>query len=366
MIDKILVLYGYGLDIRISYGRLKIKHGFPSNDEKIELLIDKGTNQIEHIIVIGQTGAITFEAIQWIVAQNMMVTFFDGIGNVITEIAPNSDPTIAIKKRQIYLTDTSRFEIIHWLLNEKFKNQINTINYLCDNYANENWLDDSRKKLITQTFKTTNEYDITNVYDAQKLTIIESRIAFNYWRCLRDIPIKWQDEKKIPQNWKYVNNRKSPKAGHCYNSIDPFNSSLNYAYGVINSMIKLECIKNFIDIDLGISHTSNKYKNGLACDLIEPLRGKIDHLILEYFLNKIFHHRDFYETNSGECRINKKIITDIVKLSYTLEDYVKDVVFIFKKMLNGEKIAKKKNCIDCQSVFIPKSSYQKRCSKCAT
>ena len=259
---------------------------------------------------------------------------------------PNNAVPMKTKQAQLNISDDLKYSIIHKLLIDKFTEQESTI------------------KFASGEIEILPNVDISKICDVHELTVIESTVAAAYWNCLKGTPIKWKDENKIPKHWKYINNRKSPKSGKCEIAIDPFNASLNYTYAIVAAIIKLECIKNFVDTDLGLLHSTEKYNNSLVYDLIEPLRGKVDREILSYFQSKTFTHKDFYENNKGVCRISKDVITDLVEIAYSFENDVADVVFIFKRLVTRGEMAIKKTCIRCKTTFIPKNSQQKRCANC--
>lgn len=150
MTKDILVLKGHGLDLRVSYGGLKIKDGFPHKAEINESFINRGLNDVDHLVILGFSGSITFEAIKWIIDQNIIVTFCDYEGNIITSFMPEKHISGVVKRRQATANDELKLKISAWLLSEKFKEQRKTLTWLQNSFYNVSWWDNEREKRINQ------------------------------------------------------------------------------------------------------------------------------------------------------------------------------------------------------------------------
>jgi CRISPR-associated protein Cas1 len=363
--DNTLFLHGYGLNISVSYGRLKIRHGFPNTGETEELLLHRGTNNINHILVFGQSGAITFEAVNWLAAQNAMVTFFDGFGNVISEITPKNEIPVATKHMQACLTKEQKLTLGTWIISEKVNGQAQTLQIISEEYADFDWMDERRKKNICNAIEfmlhAVNNNNSQNMRGEVDLLDIESKSAQMYWNSFNGIPIHWRKTKNIPENWLCLSKRKNAKSGYAYNAVDPFNASLNYLNAVVCAKLKIMCIKNNLDVDFGIFHNSDAYKAGLLYDLIELLRAKTELLLFNCFMNSIFEFKDFYETPDGACKLSKNVICKLVSMVDELEIEIADTVYEFKLRLNGATVISKSICKVCQKTFIPKKKTQKYC-----
>jgi CRISPR/Cas system-associated endonuclease Cas1 len=130
MQKEILVLTGCGLDMRVNSGSLQIRDGFPHNGSVRETVIYRGLNTVEHIVILGQSGALTFEAIRWMVDQNILVTFLDHEGRIITSLMPENHVWGIVKKRQATASEELKRKIAKWLLIEKVEEQVRTLNWL--------------------------------------------------------------------------------------------------------------------------------------------------------------------------------------------------------------------------------------------
>jgi hypothetical protein len=55
--------------------------------------------------------------------------------------------------------------------------------------------------------------------------------------------------------------------------------------------------------DMGILHADQRSRDSLPCDLMEPVRPKVDAFIIDLLQRRTFNKNDFFETREGMCRI---------------------------------------------------------------
>jgi CRISPR-associated protein Cas1 len=67
---------------------------------------------------------------------------------------------------------------------------------------------------------------------------------------------------------------------------DGFNSMLNYAYGVLYSLVEKACIYAGLDPFVGFLHTDNYGKKSLVFDLLEPFRILADRTVALLFTGR--------------------------------------------------------------------------------
>jgi len=394
MNKEILVLTGHGLDIRVSYGGLKIKDGFPHKDNIKETFINRGLNDVEHIVILGQTGAITFEAIKWIIDQNILVSFLDYEGNLITNFVPDNHISGIIKRRQATASDSLNLKISTWLLSEKFKEQRRTLNRLIYINKQAGYWDIEREKRIKHAIIISHDREklLASCLDPASQMVLEAQTAAAYWHCFEGIPIKWvKKAKKTPSNWLSIGNRTSPKTSSPRKAIDPFNATLNYLYAVLETKVRQTCIVNNVDPDFGIIHVDRASRTSLVFDLMEPIRPKVDSLLFEWILDQTFNPMDFFETREGICRVSQEIVSKIIPLTKELNQDIKRTIKTFTaffkdkavkqlpedfqeavitklvtksqtKKIQSEK-RQKSFCLECGEEFIPDKPGQQFCCK---
>lgn len=73
---KLLLLDGYGIDMRVDGGKLHIKEGRSSPDEEPEEYIFAPKRiDIDNIIIYGRKGNLTLDAIRWLIKHFYFVVY---------------------------------------------------------------------------------------------------------------------------------------------------------------------------------------------------------------------------------------------------------------------------------------------------
>ncbi|MEM3442255.1 MAG: CRISPR-associated endonuclease Cas1 [Candidatus Bathyarchaeia archaeon] len=343
MKKEILVLAGSYLDIRVNSGGLKIKDGFPSSGKVRETYINRGTNEYEHIVVLGYSGSITFEAVKWIIDQGILLTFLDSFGNVITSFVPQNHISGVVKRRQATAGDSFNLKISSWLLREKFKGQREGLSRIRDTWRKADWWTGERETRVEQAafILLDRERALTACLNVDSQRVLEAQAAAAYWHCFEGIPLSWEKAKKIPLNWLAINDRTSPKTNSPRKAIDPFNAGLNYLYAVLESRVRKSCFINGIDPDFGIIHADHASRTSLVFDLMEPIRPKVDGLLFDWFMSKTFKPKDFFETREGICKISPNITSQIIPLVKELNPDIVKVVKEFAGFFKDRAITQK-------------------------
>jgi CRISPR/Cas system-associated endonuclease Cas1 len=83
----------------------------------------------------------------------------------------------------------------------------------------------------------------------------------------------------------------------------PVNAMLNYAYGILESHVRIKSV----DPTLGIMHESREASSASVFDLMEPERPKVDRSILEFVKVHKFQAADFVIRSEGVCRLNPEM-----------------------------------------------------------
>jgi CRISPR-associated endonuclease Cas1 len=113
---------------------------------------------------------------------------------------------------------------------------------------------------------------------------------------------KGTDRHPIPDDWCQIG-RRSFKLGSTSHpnrfATHPINAMLNYAYGVLESQVRMQVVAAGLDPTIGILHGNARGQDGLVFDLMEPMRPVVDRKILKFVQSRTFHPADFNLTNNG-------------------------------------------------------------------
>jgi CRISP-associated protein Cas1 len=86
---------------------------------------------------------------------------------------------------------------------------------------------------------------------------------------------------------------------------DEFNCLLNYAYGVLYSMVEKACMIAGLDPYVGFLHTDNYNKKSLVFDLMEMFRYLADQTVVYLFSGRKVN-QDWFEAVPGGMTLNKE------------------------------------------------------------
>jgi hypothetical protein len=78
---------------------------------------------------------------------------------------------------------------------------------------------------------------------------------------------------------------------------------LNYLYALLESEASLALAALGLDPGIGVLHVDTPARDSLACDLMEPIRPKVDAFVLDWITREPLHREWFFEQRNGNCRL---------------------------------------------------------------
>ncbi len=114
----VVVLTGYGLDIRVWRGRLRVADG--AGHDRREATIHRATGRLRRLVVLGHTGSISLEAIRWLADVGPGFLHIDADGRVLAAFGPQGADRPGLRRPQARALDTSvGIDIARRLIAEK-------------------------------------------------------------------------------------------------------------------------------------------------------------------------------------------------------------------------------------------------------
>src|SRR2546428_4491961 len=89
--DTALTVSGYGVRFFVDRGRLVIEDGFASEGTRRRTILSRGTCTLQRIVVVGRTGLITLDALQWLADLGIAILFV-GVGGHLTSVFTPGGP----------------------------------------------------------------------------------------------------------------------------------------------------------------------------------------------------------------------------------------------------------------------------------
>lgn len=290
---KYLLLSGHGVKINVDSGKLHIQDGRSCIDKDPEKFVFRSKEcDYGNIVIYGHNGHITFEAMRWLVKQNIQLTLLDWNGRLLTSILPIEARQTKLKFAQ-YQTYQSpeRIKLAKNIINAKIKNSKAVLTWLKQKYPHiDNPIEKEYQKL-------------PSARTVQEIMTVEARVAQIYWKEVSKI-----FEKKFE-----FTNRANPNRP--FGAVDPINALFNYGYALLESQCQRAINASGLDTHVGFIHEITAGKTPLVYDLQEPFRCLVDIAIINGLEKKLFSKEDFIRTENYNIRLRpsgaKKLIQEL-------------------------------------------------------
>lgn len=258
-----LVINTYGAYLQKSGDCFKVK-----TDERVFEISCKKVSSI----LISTAAYITTDAIKMAMENNIDIVFIDEFGDPYGRVwHPKLGSTTLIRRKQLEIAETEEglSLALEWV-KTKFNNQIEFLKRLRKTRPH-------RSAEITSYIEKLQ--NTASGLDSLKGTIEECRGTIMgiegsggriYFEALSSL---------MPKRFKFNGRSRNPAK-------DEFNAMLNYAYGVLYSMVEKACIIAGLDPYVGFIHTDHYNKKSLVFDLIENYRIWADETVVNLIASR--------------------------------------------------------------------------------
>lgn len=281
--------------MRVDGAKLHIKDGrFSATEEPEEYVFSPKRIDVDSIVVYGQTGNMTLDAIRWLIKHNVQISILNWDGKLLTTMLPSESTNIKTKFAQYHAFENqeSRIKIARGFVEAKVDKSTVVLDFLNQRYP-------------TVDFDFSEDIDkLNNINSIRDILGVEGGVASKYWNEFsKAIPEKYDFESRLNQS------------GRAIGAGDMVNAMLNYGY----ALLEAECLRaiNSVGLDphVGFLHEMNPSKNSLAYDLQEPFRFLIDLAVLNLIETNGIGKKDFIRTENFSLRLKpsgaKKLTEEI-------------------------------------------------------
>jgi CRISPR-associated endonuclease Cas1 len=265
----VVTLFGYGITVRVDRGHLLVEDGIGA--DRRQTRFPRVGHGLKRLVVIGSDGMVSLAALRWLADQEAAFVMLERNGSVLVTTGPVRPSDARLRRAQAMATQTgAALHITRELIGQKLDGQ--------ERVARKNLLD-SRTADAIAAFR--GAVESAETVDAMRH--LESQGAAAYWAAWRDLPIMFPkaDLPRVPAHWRTFDTRKSPLSGSQRLAANPANAILNYLYAVLESETRLAVAVLGLDPGLGFWHVDTPARDSLACDLMEPVRPKVDAFLLD-------------------------------------------------------------------------------------
>lgn len=310
-----LILCGHGVSLKVQNGALFIQDGISHADgEPKQWRFYPGELDIpERIILVECSGAVTLAALRWLGEQQATLIDLSWRGDVVSVIG-GSGVAVEPEKLQWQIETRSdadaRLEFGCDIIRQKLQASLETI---------EAALPDGRLKqsAIDWTNKCIGQIEQNTAENVQALLGIEGVAAAKYFAVWDGLELKWKAVNRypVPKPWLRYSQRSSTLSGKKpknYGADHPINAMLNYGYAWLESQTRIKLVSEGYDPSYGIYHEMRDGASSYVFDMMEPLRPKVDRVVLEFAQSQTFSVKDFDVQKDGVCRLGPELARGLV------------------------------------------------------
>jgi len=273
-----------------TYGSYLRKKGNCFLVRKEDQVFEVSVNKIDSIL-IATAAYISTDAIKFAVENNIDIVFLDSYGDPYGRVWHSKlGSTTQIRRKQLELYEQAEGLNLakSWGV-QKVDNQIEFLKRLKKTRAEKKEeLEGSIRELEGSKEKLKG---LKGTVEEKRQTIlgIEGMASRIYFGVLSSI---------LPERFKFESRSRNPAK-------DEFNAMLNYAYGVLYSMVEKACIIAGLDPYIGFIHTDNYNKKSLVFDIIELFRTFADETVVHLFTQRRVKEEYFEKLENG-MSLNKE------------------------------------------------------------
>ena len=288
---SVVVADGFGIHIHVDRRHLVVADGLGRH--RREQRYARATSKIRRLVVLGNTGSVSLEALRWLDDLEIAFIHIARDGRVLTESTLLGLNDARLRRAQaLAMTTPAGLAVTHALLRQKIEGQRDLSARLPDA--------DRCRSEIDRSLLALNEATSVNA-----ALIAEASAANAYWSAWQTIPVTFarKDHARIPDHWRTFGKRGSPHTSGPRLAANPPNAIVNYLYSLLEAESRLACLAVGLDAGLGIFHADQKSRDSLALDVMEAARPAVDAYVLELLMTRTLRAADFHETPQGVCRI---------------------------------------------------------------
>ncbi len=284
----VLVVDGFGIALRVLYGKLHVQDGI--GRQRRSIVLDRAGSGLERLVLIGHAGWVSLESLSWLRAIGAALVQIGRDGEVLAHSVPFGYDGHPIRRAQA-LAVTNGLDLA--LARELIAGKL-----------------DSQRRILVRLGADLREFDklraaIDTADSIERVRVIEASAAALYFPAWRDVRIRFRDRDlaRIPARWLRADSRASLLTGAPRAATSPINSMRNYVLAMATAEARLALLAHGLDPTLGVLHSDQRNRDSLALDAVEGVRADVDAFLLDLLEDREFTARDFGELPNGVCRI---------------------------------------------------------------
>src|SRR5690348_15467969 len=301
----VITLFGYGIKVHVDRGHLTIQDGI--GGDRREARLPRVGHRLRRLVVIGSDGMVSLAALRWLADQGAAFVMLERDGSVLTTTGPVRPSDARLRRAQARADQSGvALRITQELISRKLAEQERVARDRLGNTHAANMIAHFRAQ-------------VTTAESIQLVRVFESQAGAAYWSAWRTLPIRFprQDLLRVPDHWRIFDARTSPLSRSPRMAVNPVNAILNYLYALLEAEARLAVTALGLDPGLGFLHADTPNRDSLACDLMEPVRPKVDAYVLDWITTQPLKREWFFEQRNGNARLMASLTEKLSETAQT-------------------------------------------------
>lgn len=332
------VASGYGLKVYVERGHLVVHEGVGRHRHTRRY--NRATSGLKRLIVIGRTGFITLDAMQWLKGIDAALAQIGPDGELVAMTAAERFHNTKLRRAQVLAAENRvGVEAMRELLVAKLERQIEIATRIREHSAGGPMFGHAPTRPVPVVIAR----QLEAIREAETLDDLRARESVAgrwYWHAFGHVPVRfhrsWAD--RIPKHWRIGGPRTSALSGmkRSQKAATPLHALVNYAYAILETEATIALQAFGFDPSLGILHSDKRYRGSMAADLMEAGRPAADEGVLELLGTRELRRGDVYETREGVCRLGPELARELARSSLVMREALTSPAAQLAKTLLGE------------------------------
>ena len=211
----VLAVSGYGLRLAVERGHLTVEEGAGRSRRRGRF--SRVTPELRRLVILGSSGTITLDAMRWLHDTGAHVVQLDHDGRLVAVTATARLDDARVRRAQaLALTSGLAVEIARELIAAKIAGQSETLAQVPGGVATA----DALREAVPH---------VSAAQTLERVRYVEARAAYAYWHAWRGVELRFPLNalKRIPEHWRTLGDRHSPRSHSAQRGVTPLNAILN-------------------------------------------------------------------------------------------------------------------------------------------
>jgi CRISPR-associated endonuclease Cas1 len=300
----VAVVLGAGAKVRVERGHLVADDG--EGWFRRERSFNRATSRLARLVIGASSGYLTIDALAFCRDAGVALVVVDSDGEVMLAPGAYRADDGRLRRVQAAPPEPLAVEAAGMLLGPKLAGQAEVCRRVLERPDVAATIDGLAEAMRA-------------VSDVEAVRQLEASAAAAYFGdawCVHPattLRFRRADACRLPAHWPLWNGRRSLLARGVSprRAERPLNACLNLVYSLAVIEARLAALAVGLDPGLGFVHADGRGLDGLAFDLVEPVRPAVDRFVLDLVAERTFTRTDFVERSDGSVRLAPRLVQEL-------------------------------------------------------